>query len=247
MCAHRILFAALLAVAYPVLAQEAAYVIDKLLVGVHENQDLDSPIVKVLPTGTKLEVLQRDGELAHIKDPDGATGWVDSAYLMAEPPAALQMQSLNTEITALRLDLEKARSANPGTADSAERDTLTKENTDLKRKLAAEKLTVESLQKKLGELETAVSKLGENPTAQRVAELESTNLQLSKDLEAATQNYTKLESQLEKAARASSPSVKSGLSTISYAGIGLAMLLAFGGGVYYMDYRNRQRHGGFRV
>ena len=31
---------------------ETVYVIDKLLVGVHEDKTLESPIIKVLPTGS---------------------------------------------------------------------------------------------------------------------------------------------------------------------------------------------------
>jgi len=69
-------------------AAENAYVIDKLLVGVHQDQNLTSAIIKVLPTGTKLEVLKREGELALVKDAQGASGWVDSAYLMEAAPAS---------------------------------------------------------------------------------------------------------------------------------------------------------------
>ena len=52
-------------------AAETAFVVDKLLVGVHLEEDLNSAIVKVLPTGSKLEVLARKGETARIKDAAG--------------------------------------------------------------------------------------------------------------------------------------------------------------------------------
>ena len=56
-------------------AAETAYVIDKLLVGVHRERDLNSSIIKVLPTGTALEVLERREQLARVKDAEGTEGW----------------------------------------------------------------------------------------------------------------------------------------------------------------------------
>jgi SH3 domain protein len=107
-----------------VSAAETAYVIDKLLVGVHEDRDLNSAIVKVLPTGTKLEVMQRDGELAQVRDSDGTSGWVDGAYLMKEAPAQLQVQTLSEEVAELKRRLAATPTSDVATADPG-RDQLT--------------------------------------------------------------------------------------------------------------------------
>ena len=114
---------------HPVAAVDNAYGIDKLLVGVHQDQDLNSAIIKVLPTGTKLEVVKRDGELALIKDPEGTSGWVDAAYLMEEVPASVRVKALTDENAALTAKLNAPASSTDGTnaPTSAERDKLTKE------------------------------------------------------------------------------------------------------------------------
>ena len=57
---------------------ETAYIIDKLLVGLHEDKALNSAIIKLLPTGTRLFIIKREGNLAQVKTPGGTTGWVDA-------------------------------------------------------------------------------------------------------------------------------------------------------------------------
>ena len=79
------------------VAAEEVYVIDELLVGVHAEKNLDSAIVKVFPTGTKLEVVERDGELARIEGPEDVSGWVDGAYLTQTPPAKVRLAALEAE------------------------------------------------------------------------------------------------------------------------------------------------------
>jgi SH3 domain protein len=235
----------------PAAAADTAYVIDKLLVGVHQDRDLNSAIIKVLPTGTKLDVLKRDGELALIKDPEGTNGWVDAAYLMEEPPATLKLEMLSDENAALAAKLKAGAGATATNADPAaseERDELTKENTELKRKLSAAKLKTEELQGKVSRLESEVAERPITPADTVIAELEAANKTLARELEAAVQNNKELESELDQPQTLPIlPVVVESFSTPVLAGIAVALLLAFGGGVYLMDYLNRRRHGGFRV
>lgn len=235
----------------PAPAADTAYVIDKLLVGVHQHQDLNSAIIKVLPTGTKLDVLRRDGELALIKDPDGANGWVDAAYLMEEPPARLKVKILTDENAALTAKLASGGHSTAADADavlSKERDKLTKENTDLKRKLSAEKIKIGAMQVKVSKLESKVADQPLTPADTVIAELESANLALSRELEAAVQGNKELGSKLDQSRGLPiGPVVVEWFSTPVLGGLAVTLLLAFGGGVYFMDYLNRRRHGGFRV
>ena len=76
---------------------EIAYVIDRLLVGIHQEQDLNSTITKVVPTGTPLEVLERDGDFARVRAGDGVTGWVDASYIMNEKPAQVVVLELEKD------------------------------------------------------------------------------------------------------------------------------------------------------
>ena len=132
---------------------EPAYVIDKLLVGIHETKDPDSAIVKVIATGAALEVIKREGDAANVREAGGAAGWIDAAYLSIELPARQRVAELEKSKIALEDKLKQlegaARGGAPGAAvalASAEIDSLTKENTELKGKLSDEKLRAETLQ-----------------------------------------------------------------------------------------------------
>ena len=41
---------------------ETAYVTDKLMAGIHQDNTTGSIIIKVIPTGTKLEILKQEGK-----------------------------------------------------------------------------------------------------------------------------------------------------------------------------------------
>lgn len=234
----------------PARAADSAYVIDKLLVGVHKDQDLSSSIIKVLPTGTKLEVIKREGELALIKDPEGTRGWVDAAYLMEEVPASIRVKNLVNENVALNAKLNatvgSAKDLNLPAGD--ERDELTKENTELKRKLSSEKLKSEKLQTQIGALESDIAKRTADPADTRMVDLETENKNLVRDLEAALQEKQKLQSRQERKSTTVNPAIiiKSYSWPILIA-IGVALLLAFSAGAYFIDYLGRRRHGGFRI
>ena len=235
---------------HPVAAVDNAYVIDKLLVGVHQDQDLNSAIIKVLPTGTKLEVVKRDGELALIKDPEGTSGWVDAAYLMEEVPASVRVKALTDENAALTAKLNAPASSTDGTnaPTSAERDKLTKENTELKRKLSAEILKSGQLQTKMGKLEADVAERAATPADTLIADLEAAHKALTRDLESAIQSNQKLESRLQQQPTIPDPAlVIESYSLPVLIAFGIALMLAFGAGAYLIDYLGRRRHGGFRV
>lgn len=230
-----------------VIQAETVYVIDKLLVGVHQDRDLNSAIVKVLPTGTALEVLSRDGELAEIKDPEGTQGWVDAAYLMSEVPAQLRVTGLSDENAKLKKELANSSNGAPTSTGNADRDTLTKENTDLKGKLSAEKLQVGELQAKVAVLETRVANHQTTPADTIIADLEGQNKKLARELEASMQANHQLEATQGDSPLPAMPVVINAISTPTIVAIIIAILLAFGAGIYTMDFLSRRRHGGFRI
>ncbi|TDJ65666.1 MAG: hypothetical protein E2O35_06900 [Proteobacteria bacterium] len=237
----------------PAPAADFVYVIDKLLVGVHQKEDLNSAIIKVLPTGTKLEIVQRKGELALVKDPNGIRGWVDAAYLMEEPTAALKVKILSDENAVLTKKLAVVSSSKRPDTDPAlgkERDILTTENTALKTKLSAEKVKAGALQVKVGKLESQLAQRPVTPADTVIAEIEATNLKLNHELEAAVQTNVALQAKLDQSSGMASPTVivaSFSASATVLGSLAIVLLLAFGTGVYLTDYLNRRRHGGFRV
>ena len=231
--------------------------IDKLLVGIHESRDTDSAIIKVVPTGTKLDVLKRDGDVANVSEPGGASGWVDAAYLSAEPPAQVRIAELEKAKAALEDQLKHVEQASRGVpavagapvseVASSEIDALTKENTALKGKLSDEKLRAETLQTEVSSLRAQVKSTAVPPDT-RLVELERSRDELEQDLEDARAKLA------EYSARASLDDVGALVPVVlrEYAKslillVLVLVALGFGAGVYVIDLLNRRRHGGFRV
>lgn len=102
--------AALMGALLPAAAwAETGYVTDSLLVGVHAKKDLNSSILKILPTGTPLEILGRDGDFTRVRTPDGTIGWVDASYLMSTEPAVLKLRNLEQQQAKTEAALAAAR------------------------------------------------------------------------------------------------------------------------------------------
>ncbi|MEM7465366.1 MAG: TIGR04211 family SH3 domain-containing protein [Pseudomonadota bacterium] len=236
---------------------QTAYVIDQLLVGLHAEKNLDSAITKVLPTGTALDVLERDGELAKVRDTAGNEGWIDAAYLMDTRPARIRVNELEQSNTQLKAELEAVRNAEPSSTTTTETgeggrsetvDKLTNENTELKRKLSAEMVNNAQLTEKLN---TAEAKLGDRPISPaetRVTELESEITSLKRELENSLQDNKTLKAHNRQSLSDAIPSVN--IEAFSWpvaVAILILALIAYGLGIYTMDYLNRRRHGGFRV
>ncbi len=236
---------------------ETVYVIDQLLVGVHAEKNLDSAITKVLPTGTMLEVIERDGELARVKDQQGNEGWIDSAYLMQNPPARQMVERLERANNELQAQLSAAKTSGaageqPSVAGestrAAEIDQLTKENTELKRKLSTEMVNNTKLTDKLNSAEARLSGRPLSAAETQVTELEKSVNDLKRELENSLQTNKALKAENKRSLGESLPTVNlEGFSWPLVIGGLIIVLLAYGGGVYTMDYLNRRRHGGFRV
>ena len=252
------LLSALLLLAFGAAAvADTAFVIDRLLVGIHESKDADSAIVKVVPTGTQLEVIKRDGDVATVREPGGASGWVDAAYLSPEPPARLRVAELEKSKVALEARLKQLEQAAHGGAPaaagavvepaSAEIDTLTKENTDLKGKLSDEKLRAETLQTEVSTLRVQVKSTALPPDA-RVVELERSRDELEQALEDAQQKLAEYgaRTSLDDTAALLPVVLREYAKSIVLIALVLAAL-AFGTGLYVADILNRRRHGGFRL
>ena len=232
---------------------ESVYVIDKLLVGIHESKARDSAILKVIPTGTALEVLKREGDFAYVSEADGVKGWVDSSYLVVTAPAQTRVEALEKDNATLEhrvKQLEQApRADSPvvATADRSQLDVVMKENTELKGKLSDEKLRAGALQTEVASLRTQVKSTAVPPDA-RLVELERSRDQLDQDLEDARKKLAEYEArESQDDVTALVPVVLREYKTTLLILVVVLAALSFGAGVYVVDLLNRRRHGGFRV
>ncbi len=207
---------------------ETVFVIDRLLVGVHKEKRLDSEILKVFPTGTQLEVLERSDDLARIKGPDDITGWVDSSYLTSNKPAQLLLKELEDELQQLKQD------------PSVSNIELEQENERLKQQAASERLSVADLQAQLSKLQNQQTQSGSSNTLE-LQGLRDENTQLQETLRehrnSALAKYLEFGQQL-----------LNDEQTFYYLiALLFALLLSFLCGLQTMDWLQRRRHGGFRI
>ena len=132
-------------------AAETAYVTDNLRLGLHAAEDTSDRAFRFLESGQPMEVLVRDRNYANVRLPDGAEGWVKSAYLVDEKPAKLIVAETMAERDALAEELAQAREAFAEPAATI--DQLRSETADLMVKLETAQTEVADLQAEVASIE----------------------------------------------------------------------------------------------
>ncbi|OGT87325.1 MAG: hypothetical protein A3G96_04480 [Gammaproteobacteria bacterium RIFCSPLOWO2_12_FULL_52_10] len=245
---------------FPVLAlhAETVYITDKLNIGLHEDQALDSPITMVLPSGTSLEVVKRENKLSFVRTTSGMSGWVDNSYLVADVPTSEQINALTASNASLEQQLKSLQPG--GTATSGNANDLAK----LSGEYAALQQQFRSERLKVGELEVTIAelrkRLGQDNDTEALYREIDTLRETNKDLEIKLANTPAGSAPDSTAVSgavltdvASSPGLSAAANSISFSWRNLLfmvlilIIIGLAAGVYLMDYLNRRRHGGFRV
>jgi SH3 domain protein len=141
----RMLFAIVLVGAAAHATAETAYVTDMLRLGIHRASDTSDRPFDSLVSGTELEVLERTTSYARVRTPAGQEGWVKSMFLVTEKPAKLIVAELESELAALRGEVDSARSARANAETEANR---------LGKEMASTTNTAEAVQETIARLET---------------------------------------------------------------------------------------------
>jgi len=242
------------------VAAETVYITDKFNAGLHEERNLDSPVVKIFPTGTQLELIKREGQVSFVRGPKGTTGWTDNSYLIQESPASERINILQTKSITLKKQLadaqKKLKTLNKKLSGqdkitpqgSKEMASLKKKHATLQQQFKSESLKTGKLQVQLAELK---KRIGWNN------DYES----LYSQIEQIEENKKNLEIQLTDAlskvkvfstVKTSSTSTKKYYKDktrwrelIIYLAIATISGLIFG--ICIMDWLSKRRHGGFRI
>lgn len=138
------LFPLLLACAATTLAQaETRYVTDQLEVTLRKGQSTRHEIVRMLPSGTPVEVLENDAEngYSRVRAPTGAEGWVLTRYLMNTPSARERVENAEKRLAELQqeyqvLKEQSARTSQEKGGLAQERLQLEEQNRALAQQLA---------------------------------------------------------------------------------------------------------------
>jgi len=130
---------ALLLCAGAAAAGTTRYVSDDLEITLRSGQSTRHEILRLLPAGTRLEVLEDDRETgyARVRTPSGVEGWVLRRYLVAQPPARVRLPGIEArlkEVEAARASLAKELEATRAELEQTrqEMEKLRDENSRLK-------------------------------------------------------------------------------------------------------------------
>jgi len=209
------------------------YVTDQLLVGIYTDRSLSGPPVKLLKSGTRLDVIQRDGQVVEVKTSDNAQGWLKASYLTLEPPAQTQLTLYKQKIEKLNARIKRQWTK----AANAENNLKKIEAENLKMQKQLDKLNKQSASGKnqSAELQQQLQQLQNERK-----ELDNQIKQLSDERNALTTSNSELTAELE--------SVQGGNRWKWFAGaFAVTFILGLIAGIALLDKRQRKRHGGFRI
>ena len=91
---------------------ETMYVTDRLYLSFRDSPDLTSPSLTLLPSGTKVEVLQTEGKWAEVILEEGKRGWVVERFLVKRLERSRIVEKLKAEMREKDLALERLRAQN---------------------------------------------------------------------------------------------------------------------------------------
>lgn len=99
-----LLMAILLGITLTVQA-ETRYVTDELEIDLRSGTSLQHRILRMIPSGTQLEILERDEATGYtkVRTASGVEGWILSRYLTTTPPARVRLADTEKKLTELEI------------------------------------------------------------------------------------------------------------------------------------------------
>jgi len=161
---------------------ERVWVDDALLISLRTGQGNAYKILRTLPSGTPLEVLERGPEYCLVKTEGGIEGWVRTQYLVDQPIARDRLVAAEAKIGRLEARSAELRHSidtlqGEKRTLTGERDTLRRENATMRdelenlRQVAARPLALQqenkTMRERIGALEQEAKALEEQTTELR--------------------------------------------------------------------------------
>jgi len=210
-----------------IVLAEIAYVTDEVNIGLHKEPTNESPIIKLVPSGTELNIIERENDLIHVEEPEGVRGWVHTQNVLNNKPGKTKINELEITNKELHKKIE--------TLEKGSTKLISQE--DLEQKLNSERLKVGELQVELTNIK---SRVGNTQTSDKlladIEQLKSVNKQLIDQFESVGINREN-----------SLSSIEPQKEPLSFSIFLIIFIFGIAGGILILDYINRRRHGGFRV
>lgn len=235
------------------LAAATRYVTDRIVLDLYQDANPGSQVLKQLPTGTSMTLLEAGGSFAKVKLADGTIGYVEASFITDERPLQVLYNDLQAKYKKLSEQSAASDANDSGSGSSSASDA------DLARlKLDA---------KNAGWMKAEISK-----SRDRIKELESALKTASDDKEQAQSDLANFKAQLTgtiiPVAAQAAGNESGGASMLSFhddpapaawykllpiplawvAALALTTLISgYFIGMYILDRRIRRQHGGFRL
>jgi len=217
----------------------AAHITDKLVVGLYPEPSSEGSVLRLLSSGTPLDVLQSRDGFVEVRLADELQGWVEASYVSEEKPAKAMLLETQARLRHMGLQLADLKASCGQTEEgNVLRSTTAGPASDageapLRQALESAETGVTQLQQQLA---------GQPPAAEVQRRLDN--------LQGRVQQALKLLADNEEMA-APAAATESALDVFRrhriWIGGLVALLLGFIAGAALFDYRYRKRHGGFRI
>jgi Bacterial SH3 domain len=96
--------------ATPGARAEQVYVIEQLVVAVASEPGGEGERIGQVKSGDKLDLIERQGEEAHIRLANGKEGWIKGSYVSAEQPLTSRLSERSAEVDKLKQDVSRLQS-----------------------------------------------------------------------------------------------------------------------------------------
>ena len=245
---------------------EKRYVTDRILLGIHAEADETSTLIKSIPSGTELEVIDTAKGFVQIKLQDGTEGWVSTGFVMEQPPAsrkydvlAHQYEQTTQELDKLKVDYAKKDRELQIRRDQVSNATTTiKElkkrkaggavvvDIEMENKLAVSLQEVETLKLKIVELEKVPEPkidIDQKQIFSELKEVKDQNDVMNKRIDVALAHLKGERIPTAEELASIRPQFPAWYWTL----LVIILLIGVVAGYFIMDYRFRRRHGGFRI
>lgn len=215
---------------------ETVYVVDELKIGLHNDRTIDSPIIKLVSSGTSLFVIERDDDLIHVQEAGGTKGWINNKYVVIKKPGKTLIRELEENNKTLKQVIAqlKTKKMTTSTID-------TEVQKKLEQQLNSERLKAGDLQAQLAALKANVANIDDSEKfLADIKTLQEKNQQLLSLLES---SGIQVNSNIKSLNESSFINKIKQMSFMLF----IVFLIGLAGGVFILDLYNRRRHGGFRI
>ena len=180
---YKVIILTFILLTFKVSAESFVYITDQLDIPIRASQSFGQNIIRLLPSGTELSLLQSTEDGWAQVQFDDTIGWIKSFYISNQPPARQELKKLTRTYNANKLLISKLSSEKE--ALETELFTLKQEKTDLviqSSKSQAEKEHIEKIYQDALKLEHENEKhIQEKLQLKAELQLAENNTQIQKD------------------------------------------------------------------